>query len=160
MGLDITALKEVSVKKTSSSENDPIKLYVNPGFDRHDGMKVGKYFYNSRFDFRAGSYSSYNNWRENLAKISGWPPKFSEYRGCLRHDESVFQATEGPFFELIMFSDCEGFIGPKTSAKLLGDFERYQEKVDEVGDMYFSDLYSKWRTAFEFASQNGAVRFS
>ena len=67
-----------------------------------------------------------------------------------------------PFFELIHFSDCEGIIGPKISAKLAKDFADNQAKadvyrVDEAS--WFREKYSDWRRAFEMAADNGAVEF-
>jgi hypothetical protein len=77
----------------------------------------------------------------------------------MRHDAAAWGMSEGPFWELIHFSDCEGTIGPEVSAKLAQDFARYQDQADAHPDERFRDLYATWRTAFEMASQGGAVDF-
>ena len=73
----------------------------------------------------------------------------------LSPDDEAARAT--PFYELINFSDCEGFIGPKTSAKLAKDFAAWQEKAGERG--WFSEKYAQWRAAFELAANGGVVQF-
>ena len=60
---------------------------------------------------------------------------------------------------MINFSDCEGVIGPKTSAKLAKDFAEFQAQADAHPDDWFRDLYTTWRRAFELASDDGAVGF-
>lgn len=94
-----------------------------------------------------------------------------------------------PFLELIHFSDCEGIIGPKTSAKLYKDFEKYRDKFkkeskertrkeneDQYGDLLKTFgkerlekflarenqailIYDDFMSAFETASNNGVVLF-
>jgi hypothetical protein len=65
----------------------------------------------------------------------------------------------GNFYELIIFSDCEGTIGCEVSKKIYSDFERFQEKANEHPDASFQRLYSHFKHAFLFASDNGAVQF-
>ena len=64
-------------------------------------------------------------WNE-LATLAG-------YAGA----DDAWERTDGPFWELINFSDCEGVIGPKTSAKLAGDFAAFQEKADAHHGQWF-----------------------
>jgi hypothetical protein len=74
-----------------------------------------------------------------------------------------------PFVELICFSDCEGSIGPETSAKLAKDFADYEEQAREWAkdryadwhdefDWWFSK-YENFKRAFELAAQGGFVMF-
>lgn len=72
---------------------------------------------------------------------------------------SAWAATGGPFWELINFSDCEGVLGPATSAKLAGDFATWQEKADQHPDEAFRVLYARWRKACEMAADGGALVF-
>ena len=113
--------------------------------------------------FRAGSYSGYNHWREKLAEIAGYPSIETDRFGSglkeMRHDAGAREAGSGPFYELIWFSDCEGIIGPITSAKLARDFADFQAKADAVEDDYWREKYGKWRQAFEMAAEEGAVDF-
>lgn len=66
---------------------------------------------------------------------------------------------EGPFWELISFSDCDGIIGPLVSAKLAQDFGDFQPAADDHPDQHFRDMYARWRTAFETAADTGFVDF-
>lgn len=158
MGLDITAYKDIQ-KVTGAyvldgepvdgagnelDYNSHVTICINEPFkDRADDLIDGTVCtFSEAFEFRAGSYSGYSIWREKLAELANWPK------------------VKGPFWELICFSDCEGVIGPKTSAKLAKDFADYQKKADDHKDDYFRERYNDWRKAFEMASQNGMVDFS
>lgn len=125
-------------------------LYINQDFKEQadDILHNWPYTYADRFTFRAGSYGGYNEWRDQLARMAG----YLSARDVWEKD------TDGPFTELINFSDCEGVIGPKTSYKLYLDFSRFQSAADEIGG-YFLEKYNDWRRAFEMASDNGAVEF-
>jgi hypothetical protein len=106
-----------------------------------------------KFSFRAGSYSGYNRWRDQLARIAGFADDSDAWEN----------GPQGkPFYELIHFSDCEGVIGPTIAAKLAKDFADNQPHADAfVGPEsdWFQTKYADWRKAFEMASDNGAVSF-
>lgn len=177
MGLDITAYRDIEKidcvfdgdgEPINPSSREPLntdyfQIYVNPDFsERADGLDhKAVYKYAEEMDFRAGSYSGYNHWREQLAELAGWPKVETERWGqkLLRHDAATYDAKGGPFWELIRFSDCEGTIGPKTSAKLAKDFADHQGKADAHPDIYFRNVYNNFRAGFEMAAQNGAVDF-
>lgn len=111
--------------------------------------------------FRAGSYSGYNWWREHLCKFAlGCEP------GELWEDPEDFEGK--PFVELINFSDCEGAIGPRTSAKLAADFASHEPRVASWAEAhieepdnrgYFIELFGEWKRGFELAAQNGFLIF-
>lgn len=101
-----------------------------------------------RMSFRAGGYSGYNQWRNQLAEVGG----FSDAEDAWNH-------TEGPFWELINFSDCEGVIGPKASEKLYQDFVNFQDKAKAYSDPWFYSNYENFMAAFDLARNNGAVLF-
>lgn len=110
--------------------------------------------------FYAGSYSGYGDWRNWLAKIAGYEPKLKEKRP---YAESAWEATEGPFWELIYFSDCEGVIGTKVSRKLYQDFLDFDiiaEEREQPLENYFYSKYKEWKEAFRVASNNGVVEFT
>jgi hypothetical protein len=178
MGLDISYYKNIrkldcvfdadgepiDPKTRVPIECDHFSAYVNIHFPQQaEGLEdKAVYLYDERFGFRAGSYYGYNQWRETLARIAGYSAKLSERHGAtsLRHDAGAWKAKSGPFHELIHFSDCEGSIGAKVSAKLAADFAAFQPAVDaSATDDYFKERYGMWRTAFETAAQNGAVDF-
>jgi hypothetical protein len=158
MGLDVTAYK--NLKKVDNPQIDKDGDLVNwdtewrPGASMEWSESVwpgrGKgveaktvYSYEEDYDFRAGSYSGYNYWREQLACFKG---------------EVAFQ-------ELVDFADNEGVIGPVVSKKLAKEFSDYEEEAKEFsktlgenGDWWF-EKYLDWKKAFEMAIENGAVDF-
>lgn len=177
MGLDIAYYKNLTrIDCVFDEDGEPIdpttrqpietyfKAYVNPAFPGRNGIVAhkGVYSYESRGSFCAGNYSAYNTWREELAKLAGFPAKKYERFGAqhTRHDAGAFAAEAGPFWELICFSDCEGVIGSEVSAKIAADFASFQAAADDHGDEWFRRQYADWRTAFETAAQNGAVYFA
>ena len=159
MGLDITYYKHLTPLTEGADPEDGFQPYDNPDFPgRMEGLEDRVYqMPEDRHHFRAGSYSGYNAWREELAELAGYP--LTEGDRGLRHDSGAWDATEGPFWELINFADNEGTIGPVVSAKLAKDFAAYQEKADTHPSGHFRDLYAQWRIAFEDAAQDGAVDF-
>ncbi len=111
--------------------------------------------------FRAGSYSGYNWWREQLSKLALRVAPSSVWK-----TPKKFAAK--PFFELINFSDAEGVIGSTTSAKLARDFADHEVKLAKLADTkikdadergYFLESYGDWRRAFELAARGGFVIF-
>lgn len=159
MGLDVLAYSKLTPVEVELDENGDRKEYnsriVNfyknhPSHDRSDGLDTDKlYQCEDYFSFKAGSYSGYNHWRNQLAILAG-------YDGA----EGAWEAADGDFWELINFSDCEGTIGSETSKKLLADFEAFQSKADEHEDQWFKQRYENFKTAFELASDGGAVKFT
>ncbi len=177
MGLDVTAykgLKKIECHFDADGEpidpasgeyiEDQFQPYINPDFPgRADGVEhKAVYSYADSLDGWSGGYTRYNWWREELAKLAGYPAIAADRSGfgdlTLRHDQSAFEATEGPFWELICFSDCEGVIGSVISKKLAADFADHEEKAAAIGD-YFYEKYIQWKAVFEFAAQDGAVDF-
>lgn len=160
MGLDITAYKTATLvraatlKQITDADYDvegTTILYQMGCFEaQSDGLPGGVYRVSEEErDFRAGSYGGYNHWRSQLAELTG-------KRASAIHNDP---APVGPFVELINFSDCEGFIGPKTSAKLAKDFADWQDRADAHGDEYFAQRFADWRKAFELAAGAGVVKF-
>jgi hypothetical protein len=173
MGLDISYYSRIDFysRKSSDDSNGDVYLYPNDSLlDQSEGIKSGEYICEGIQDsFRAGSYSGYSGWRRNLAKMIGW-----EIEDLWRNVETLVQRNENlndvlnendrfsvdiPFVELLHFSDCEGFIGPKTSAKLHEDFLEWDEKAKAVDQGYFYERYQEWTKAFEVASDGGCVVF-
>lgn len=154
MGLDITAhrgLTPVGKFDPDSDEEQEISLFDNTDFPgRMAGLDPNAiYEAKDSVGFNAGSYSGYNIWRDQLAKIAGYPSASYVWKS---------KAKYTPFEELINFSDCEGTIGPIVAAKLAKDFADFDETASLSGD-YFYAKYKEWRNAFEMAADNGAVEF-
>lgn len=180
MGLDIAAYSKLTkIEGKTNEDGEPLDpktgevmdwncythLYPNPHFQERAGsITEGNYTFEDQMGFRAGSYSGYNYWREQLAKMAGYPAIEVEKYGNkeIRHDAGAWEKTEGPFWELICFSDCEGIVGTEDCVKLAKDFAENQEKVGSMDDGNphgFAAKYSEWRKAFELASDGGCVDF-
>lgn len=177
MGLDITAYEHVTLVEAITGEKLKEMKWEHPLYDRddHEFLYVVYEDHRERFDdlvegfykpsgavlrFRAGSYGGYNHWREKLAKMIGTTPQ------DLWNENDSAAARSTPFYELICFSDCDGVIGPKTSAKLYADFKEHRNKAGKApesgyhdDDTYFASLYVQWMNAFDLASRGGVVRF-
>jgi hypothetical protein len=160
MGLDITAYSRLV--QTADPDGEWLPATDAEFIARNDGLESTRYAAEKCLRFQAGSYGGYNQWRDQLAQLAGYP-KVRHLAGYKPPEDlyaaGAWAATEGPFWELINFSDCEGFIGPKTSAKLAADFAAFQDKADAHPEQWFRDRYAKWRAAFELASNDGAVAF-
>ena len=93
--------------------------------------------------FRAGSYSGYNLWRDDL-----------------RQQFNHATDPDRPFYELIWFADNEGCIGPDAARDLLADFEQHAGRYAPAAhEQYFREKYADWTRAFRLAAQSGLVDF-
>jgi hypothetical protein len=174
MGLDITVYENVDFDSfvdedeiAEEMEDDMYHIYVvyDP-LNQSDGIKSGYYNVDGYSkSFRAGSYSGYNMFRSILCEsYYGFPAK--ELWEKMAQGDSM---KGEPFVEMINFSDCEGVIGPKTSAKLYEDFVAHEsdfEKFINEHSMitsdykrYYIEKYKDWMEAFKIASNNGFVDF-
>jgi hypothetical protein len=157
MGLDITAYERVKRTPRGGVDGDDLengftRLYVNPDFPGRADEIENRAVYEvsgEELDFRAGSYSGYNAWRDQLAQLVG--------RATAR--EVWEDPKPGPFVELINFADNEGTIGAGVAKKLAADFALWQPQADAHGDEWFRQHYALWRRAFEIAAKGGAVCF-
>ena len=169
MGLDITAHKNlIKVVGDNLFDEDGelndwdnhFQLHINPHYpDRASDISDGcVYSSGESLGFRAGSYGGYNGWREELARLAGYEfvKGESDRHGFSR---GAWNSGEGPFWEIINFSDCGGVIGSEVSKKLLKDFCDFEEKAEGHESDNFKRLYKEWRGAFELASNNGCVDF-
>lgn len=149
MGLDITAYEAVR-----PAPNGDI-LISEDEFRRFEDLTPGRYISRGReLYFSAGSYRGYNAWRSALAILVGT----TDREVWAEQKSPVVQAM--PFFELICFSDCEGTIGPKTSAKLACDFDSWAERATKYAPHeYWLSRYEQWRKAFRLAAWRGIVDF-
>lgn len=155
MGLNITYYSKLTPCEPHAYDANAcygihFHVYANPDFPKHADGLAGCYLHEGECGFRAGSYSGYNEWRNELALFAYGVPAEDVWR----------DDTEGPFFELINFSDAEGTIGPVTSAKLAQDFAAWQERANAANTSdWWLTLYGKWRRAFETAANGGCVDF-
>jgi len=158
MGLDITFYENVQWVGKRGEDDDEYydrgEIFLYPTFTKQaDGLDEGLYTESGQSGgFRAGSYGGYSHFREQLCMMVHtvatkvvWS-NLEEYR-------------DKPFFSLINFSDCEGFIGPKTSAELASYFVIWDEFAKEALDEYCYEVYSLFKNAFETAADSGVVQF-
>ena len=158
MGLNISIYKNLKmINKTKinfdkDEQNDYLEIY-NQDFKKQlngSDLIIGEYYdYDCSEEFHIGSYSGYNYWRNELAKLAGY-----------ESDVFVWENVEdGVFVELINFSDCEGIIGSKTSKKLYDDFCKF-DNIASLKDERFYYIYKEFKEAFKIASENnGCVLF-
>lgn len=175
MGLDISAYRQIKkVDCVFDSGGDPIdpatreyidysfRAFCNPDFPgRADDLEDGAiYDAEDSMGVDGIGYGGFNHWRSKLAEIAGWPLDTYEQWGRKwpSHAASAWKAQGGPFWELILFTDCDGTIGAAVAAKLAKDFADYDSKAAAAGDEFY-DFYKQCRAAFEMAADGGAVRF-
>ena len=181
MGLDVSAyrkLKQLDVLFNADGDpvnpatgeeleyDDYVKPYISRDFPKQaaDLVKGAAYGFEDSAHVWSGGYGGYNNWREELAKLAGYPvgvyyrvPGYAP-SATESYSQGAFQVASGPFHELICFSDCEGAIGPTVCAKLAKDFAEWDERAKAVGG-WFYESYVMWREGFEFAADGGAIEF-
>lgn len=179
MGLDISAYRKLTKidvtfdaddqpidRKTGEPLDDYYRVYANPDFPGRESGLVDRavYGYEDSEHVFSRSYGGYNRWREELAKLAGYPKAERVMWGVKEdlHAMSLWsgQVTEGPFYELINFADNEGTIGPVVAAKLLRDFIEWDDRAKAVeGHPYFYQGYSELRRGLEMAADGGALDF-
>ena len=96
---------------------------------RLGGRDAGTYELIDSLHFYRNSYGGYNEWRRTLAEIVGYPQKVGKTRTGA--DVGAWEAQSGPFWELIYFSDCEGYIGGSVLEKLHKDFLDWHDRINE-----------------------------
>jgi hypothetical protein len=163
MGLNVSAYGRLEAIKDNQVEfgdhgipvNERIvSLFNNPDYPYHiSGLKESRFFIckGETYQFRAGSYHSYSDWRDWLAKLAGYKDAHEVWQN----------PTMGPFVELINFSNLAGTIGPSVSAKLANDFKDFEHKVKqyEKSDPFHYRAFQDWKKCFEIATKDGAVNF-
>lgn len=171
MGLDVTAYSKLKESRPLTAEESDTGLgdgeeyfYANPDFPKHfEGLKENTvYEYgDSDGDFSMG-YMSYGFWRDQLAQLAGYKATSGGRHGdTMQHSQTVWEGAEGPFSDLINFSDCEGTIGPVVAARIAKDFAEWDERAKQFPDTTgrFYTKYKSLRAAFDLAADGGAVKF-
>lgn len=180
MGLDIGAYKNVRKVDVSELDDDEYEdmqqVFCNGFKEQYSGLEVGSYYDGEYEWFCRISYGAYSLFRDRLAEIGGWnkhlvdKPHFSDnnyenknYFHRFPHIAGVYntgnETVDGPFVEIIIFSDCEGFIDSKNCKKLYDDFCKYEDKAKEVlhEEDRFLKFYLDLKESFKYGSQSGFV---
>ncbi len=166
MGLDITAYRQLKPDLTAEVDDEGYPKdwhkHFQPGVSlgwsekewpgRCPELSEGTiYSHTESLDFRAGSYSGYNEWRSWLSRLAG-------FRDA--NDYWKRSTTAAPFYELIHFADNEGVIGAAAAAELAKDFAAYRPNVDHASDDQWAvQLFHIWQAACEMAADGGAINF-
>ena len=168
MGLDITAYSKLALASDTKcyESGDPIDYENHVRFhastlewtEQHwprftNGIQPGIYSFEKALRFRAGSYSGYNSWRNDLCQFVHGASAERLWRLKFR----------GSFTELICFADNEGVIGAVVATKLARDFECYAGTMAQIAgnaqNGWWFLQYRNWSTAFALAADGGAVHF-
>ena len=162
MGLDITAVgnatRIIGVDDASlvgEDDNRCVLVGGNQFHQRMDGLEHGLYrIGGAEMYFRAGSYSTYNEFRSWLARASSGGPPSAYWTPQAEKDGTL------PFLHLINFSDCEGSIGPRTCAGLAREFVSLRDKVRQSYEsVLWISLYDLFGKAFAIGACDGWVLF-
>jgi hypothetical protein len=167
MGLDIVAFRKLRPAPDAALDENgyPVddEKYWRPGramelSEKHfpgrgHGIEPGiTYTFEEQVVFGAGSYTTYHNWREQLARLGNLtrtPPD---------DIEAPWRPIGGTFWELCDFADNTGVIGPAVCAKLAKDFRDNHAKAEVINGGFYL-LYLDWTDAFELAADGGALSF-
>lgn len=167
MGLDTSTLLNPLFYRTAEGASDDVDalydnytyVYANPGFPEHsEGYPGGFYEGQSSWGFRF-SYGGYSSVRRSICNLTfGIEPEeiwnnFDMFRDCA-------------LAWFVHFSDCEGFIGPRTSAIIAAGFDALVSRTDYEDraareSFWFPDAVQDIRTTFATAAEsNGFVIYS
>jgi hypothetical protein len=163
MGLDVYARGRPEFVRAFRDEDDDDGysegldwLYPNDFFPtRACGLVDGWYRHGPLGEGRkhvGTSYSGHNRFREALCRAvyECEPEKLWTDIG------EGLRPEEGPFIELINFSDCEGVLGPEVCAKLLADFEAHAERVRPLMGEW-AGHYDRWTEMLRTAVAAGGI---
>lgn len=185
MGLDISAYSKLIRSSDQSDEGgyECIRIwrdsfgYCELEEGHWESTPASRYH-----SFRAGSYSSYNQFRDDLCRAIHGVTSDHVYENLEEYDGAQF-------IGLINFSDCDGMIGPAVSGILYQEFKenrgRFIRNISDYPDFsketldpvafetefpiefslspnhieYYIGLYDDFMLAFEIASDGGVVQF-
>lgn len=166
MGIDVTWYSHVTplhgLSDDAAEEMGGTRFCANDDFPGREAPLVGGWHtFQNHGDVLTMGYISYTHWRNWLAKIAGWPSKADPFSSNeASHCVDCWDGAQGPFAELINFSDCEGTLGATVCSKLAKDFAEFDAKAAASGTGYYYEIYKRFRHATETAAATrGAIRF-
>lgn len=140
--------QEIRDRRTQKLLPHLIGFRIDPKYkDWAAGIEPGQaYSYLSQENFHIGSYSYIAPFRDWLSRLV---------------ENGLTDEPGDPFYELICFSDCQGTINAKISAKLHQDFVQFHAKAKTFSEAVYHILaYESFMRAFQIASLSGAVSFN
>lgn len=165
MGVRCTAVENATLVRECStrslSEDDWDSMYdndqrylvnVDAFKERGDGMVDGIYQTAGASEHYDASYGGYNRFRAMLCReANGFDPEV-----IWEGDWSKMERL--PFAPLINFADNEGFLGPKTCARLAADAALFPDlSIVRFNDY---DEWPVWVRMFNIAADTGVIYYS
>ncbi|MBW6440243.1 hypothetical protein KZ829_41625 [Actinoplanes hulinensis] len=95
---------------------------------------------------------------EEFEAWSGSCTRYGYWRADLQNQFNPEMDPDGPFYELIWFSDCEGTIGPDAAADLLADFKRHAPDYRPEYDGYRA-VFDDFTRACSLATEDGLIYY-
>ena len=153
MGLDITAYS--NIKKRELLEYEEGEYYFsNSGFIQSNMPNIEnkeiQIEFDEEFGFRAGSYSGYNRFRNELCLVSN---NISAEKLWNSENENL------KFYWFVNFTDCDGYIGTSYCKILYDEFYKYEKGIKLILDKYYHQTYDNFKEAFRLGANNGLVDF-
>ncbi|KVN31567.1 hypothetical protein WT11_00270 [Burkholderia stagnalis] len=137
---------ETSLEESSSE--DVVVVVGNPDCPQNaEGLEVGaSYEFEGEQWFRVSTNRhEYWNWLNDLARLVGYHWRNPDANG------------PGPFRELIHYGRYTGTIGTIASAKLVADFDTWDQHARLFKGDAFYEHYALMRSMFQYAATDGAV---
>jgi len=155
MGLEITAYENLII---TNNKKDKEFYFSEKTFEQEDRI-IGECFvtYDDACGFSAGSYRNYNLFRNILCESINNLKDHELWELAVKDTE---KAKSLPFYWLINFSDCDGYIGSSFCEILYKNFCDYEVVFKErIKDEYFISIYNEFKNAFELSKNNGIIIF-
>ena len=183
MGLCVFGCKNIKLESLINMDDLEdggfIEVYIGQ-FKEQGGDLInnGIYSYTDESNPCSIGYGGYSHFRECLAEIGGHKkfivekPRYTDsnyenldYFYRFPHIASLYNngkdVCDGPFVEVILFSDCEGVICSSVCSKLYVDFKEHKPKAKEyfADNERFYNFYIGMMEAFKYGAENGLVQF-
>lgn len=181
MGVVISCYTGIKKEEVLDEENDGWKfLHIynnNCGFPLHLGSQFKDNDYFSFVDKErcySSSYSGYNYFRKQIESMAEYQDMseaddltdeevkffrlFESYHAKPEMFKSYLDANKRmPFLELILFSDCEGFICTEYLKRIHKDFEFFYEQAKTTFDEIQLFDYKEFKKTLDNASSNDYI---
>lgn len=149
MGLTITGYSHLERIVTSSHQLRSNVFFINKKIlDHLSPNECGMYRMTAhcKTERLYSSYGDYNHWRTHLCwLLHGYAP--SEI-----WDITYLKEPLGPFVELINFTDCDGWIGPRIASFLNTDFKQFREVIRQRASSISKKIEKREEVHDDFAA--------
>lgn len=173
MGLDIVAYKGVKLVNepaldeygdiAGKSAKQVVISIGNSEWEQGDDLEAGQvYTYDEAMSVFSVPCSSFNDLRDELARIAGYEPIINferpnrQYIGRVWND--AIENKRGLLYELLNFADNEGEVGTKSCRKILNDLHTVSKRAGKLNE-WDQGLLTDLIQTFEFAAVDGFVQF-